>query len=261
LKVFQDYAAYYDLLYHDKNFEREVDFVHQIVQRQRPGAVSMLDLGCGTGAHAAIFAKMGYFVHGVDQSSRMLVHAYRRLEVLAPEVRSRVCFEQNDIRSLKLNKTFDVIVLLFHVVSYQISDVDLRATFATIADHLHPNGIVLFDFWYGPAVIAHPPGMRMKSFEDHNFHISRTANPLMRPDENVVKVQYKFTVTEKATLRCQEFNETHCMRYLFKPELDEFLREAGLAPNGFAEWLSDNVPGCNTWNVYINATLALQNSH
>jgi SAM-dependent methyltransferase len=254
LNVFQEYAAYYDLLNQDKDFAREANFVHRLIQREMPEARSLLDLGCGTGAHAAILAQMGYSVHGVDQSSKMLALADRRRQALAPEVCDRLFFEQNDLRTLRLNKTFDVIVLLFHVISYQTSDADLQATFSTVAAHLNRNGIVLFDLWYGPAVLVDPPALRVKTFEDENFHVSRVANPLMRPSENLVDVHYQIAVTEKATGRYQEFTEIHRMRYLFKPELDNFLQEAGLVANGFGEWLTGKAPGCDTWNVLLSAT-------
>ena len=78
MKLFQEYAAYYDLLYQDKDYPREAEFVHHLIQREMPGAVSLLDLGCGTGAHASSFAEMGYSVHGVDQSAKMLAQANRR---------------------------------------------------------------------------------------------------------------------------------------------------------------------------------------
>ena len=254
MNIFQEYAAYYDLLYQDKDFAREANFVHRLIQREVPGAISLLDLGCGTGAHAAIFAEMGYWVHGVDQSSKMLDQADRRRQALAPEVRARLSLEQNDLRTLRLNKTFDAIILLFHVISYQTSDADLQSCFATIADHLDSNGIVLFNFWYGPAVLAHPPVLRNKTFEDEKFKISRVANPLMQPNNNVVDVHYNIIATEKETRKRHQFMECHRMRYLFKSELDLFLEEAGLTSNSFGEWLTEKTPQRDTWNVFVSAT-------
>jgi SAM-dependent methyltransferase len=259
LNIFQEYAAYYDLLYQDRDFAREATFVHRLIQLEMPGAISLLDLGCGTGAHAAILAEMGYSVHGIDQSSQMLALADRRRQALAPEVCARLCFEQNDLRTLRLNKTFDVIVLLFHVMSYQISDADLRAAFVTIATHLNSNGIVLFDFWYGPAVLADPPLSRNKVFEDEKFKISRVAISSMHA-YNLVDVNYKITATEKASSKSHEFTECHRMRYLFKPELDLFLREAGLLASSFGEWITGRPPDCGTWNVFVSATRSYQQS-
>jgi hypothetical protein len=38
MSVFQDYSKYYDLLYADKDYQQEVDYVHQLIQENCPGA-------------------------------------------------------------------------------------------------------------------------------------------------------------------------------------------------------------------------------
>jgi SAM-dependent methyltransferase len=256
LNIFDEYASYYDLIYQRKDFVAEVDFVHKLIQRRIPGAASILDLGCGTGVHAAIFAEMGYRVHGVDQSSRMLVEAARRRELLAPKLQDRVLFEQNDIRSLRLHKSFDAIVLLFNVINYQTRDMDLQAVFTSVASHLKPKGILVFDFWHGPAVIADPPAVRRMTVENKHIQVSRLATPSVFFDRHLVDVNYTITITEKLTARRRSFSELHRMRYLFKPELDLFLKEAGMVPNDFGEWLSNRPPGPNTWKVWMSAALS-----
>ena len=72
MSVFDGYARYYDLLYRDKDYAAEARHVHDIIQRHSPGAHSILELGCGTGAHAIHLATMGYAIHGVDRSHEML---------------------------------------------------------------------------------------------------------------------------------------------------------------------------------------------
>lgn len=253
MNVFEDYAAYYDLLYQDKDYAREAEFVHRLIQDEMRGAVSILDLGCGTGTHAAIFAEMGYSVHGIDQSAKMVTMAEQRRQTLPSELRDQLVFEQGDLRTLRLNKAFDAIVLLFHVMSYQTSNADLQAAFATVAAHLKPKGVVLFDFWYGPAVLAHPPKSRTKTFEDENWQVSRNAKPLMLPEVNVVDVHYDIAAIQKATLQRQHVTEIHRMRYLFKPELELLLRTAGLVSKGFGEWLTVRAPGRDSWNVWMSA--------
>ena len=57
MSVFGGYSRYYDLLYRDKDYAGEVAFVHGIIDEHAPQAQSLLDLGCGTGAHAAILAE------------------------------------------------------------------------------------------------------------------------------------------------------------------------------------------------------------
>ena len=57
-------SKYYDLFYADKDYTAEAAFVRDIVQRHKPGARSMLDLGCGSARHAVEFARAGLMVTG-----------------------------------------------------------------------------------------------------------------------------------------------------------------------------------------------------
>jgi len=59
MKVFENYARYYDLLYHDKDYNAEAKFVHQLLQIHAPETRSILELGCGTGSHAVLLAELG----------------------------------------------------------------------------------------------------------------------------------------------------------------------------------------------------------
>src|SRR6478609_5890219 len=99
MSVFGNYSRYYDLLYRDKDFKGEAQYVHSLIERQRPGARSVLDLGCGTGRHASLLAERGYDVTGVDRSPAMLAEARAR------EVRGgRTEFVEGDLRSVRLGR-------------------------------------------------------------------------------------------------------------------------------------------------------------
>ena len=79
VKVFQRYAEYYDLIYQDKDYEKECDFLEEIFQAYQSKPVkSILELGCGTGGHAIPLAKRGYELTGLDTSSVMLKQAEKK---------------------------------------------------------------------------------------------------------------------------------------------------------------------------------------
>ena len=66
--VFAKYSEYYDLIYTDKDYQKEVDYIDQLIQKYHPKAKTILDLGCGTGVHANLLAAKGYRVMGIDLS-------------------------------------------------------------------------------------------------------------------------------------------------------------------------------------------------
>ena len=251
MNVFGNYARYYDLLYRDKNYSGEAQFIHELLRNYAPRTKSIIELGCGTGAHAVLLAKAGYQVHGVDLSAEMLQRATERQCHLPTELASRLEFSPGDIRTIRLNQQFDAVISLFHVISYQTTNEDLQAAFATVKAHLKPGGVFIFDCWYGPAVLSDRPGVRVKRLEDEEISVIRIADALTYPNENLVDVHYQVFIKQKNTGTVEELQETHRMRYLFKPEIKLLLTQSGLEYVDSREWMTNREPGFDTWGIYF----------
>lgn len=251
MEVFGNYARYYNLLYRDKDYAGEAQFIHQLLQTHAPYTQSILELGCGTGTHALLLAEQGYTVHGVDLSVEMLQQASDRLSELPQELASKLTYSHGDIRTVRLDQQFDAIISLFHVFSYQTTNQDLQATFATVNAHLKPGGILIFDCWYGPAVLSDRPTVRIKRLEDKEISITRIAEPVMHPNESLVNVNYQVFIKDKQNGTVEELQETHTMRYLFKPEVDLLFKASQLELIASHEWMTNGEPGFNTWGVYF----------
>ena len=245
-EVFDGYAHYYDLLYREKDYAGESAYVASHLKRHAPRAARILELGCGTGAHAEQLARMGYAVHGVDQSEAMLARAAARKSALGPEVAARLSFGRGDARSVRIAEPYDAVISLFHVMSYQTTNADLRAAFATAAAHLQPGGLFLFDFWYGPAVLEQRPEVRVKRLEDEIIKVTRIAEPVMRENEGVVDVNYTLFIEEKSSGNVRQVRETHRMRYLFLQEL-ALLRGAAFEESASRTWMSEEALGPQSW--------------
>ncbi len=246
--VFDAYARYYDLLYRDKDYAAEAKYVTNLIRSRAPQAVRILELGCGTGAHAEHFARMGFEVEGVDMSEVMLAGAAARAAGLPPDLARRISFGRGDVRSVRTGRTFDAVVSLFHVMSYQTSDADLAGAFASAEAHLVPGGVFLFDFWYGPAVVAQKPEPRVKHLEDDAIRVSRAANPVMRPGENVVEVNYAVSIEVKESGQLQEVRESHAMRYLFVPEIEQYLAPPRWADLRTFPWMEPGLLSEKHWS-------------
>jgi len=117
--VFNAYAAYYDPLYQDKDYEAECDFLEQVfVHYARAPIRTILDLGCGTGGHVLPLVQRGYEVIGVDRSEKMLSVAQAKVASTL-EGSNIPTFQRGDIRNLDLGRTFDAVIAMFAVISYQ----------------------------------------------------------------------------------------------------------------------------------------------
>ena len=248
-RIFDTYARYYDLLYKDKDYAGESEYISSHIRNQIPDAKRILELGCGTGGHAEHLARTGFTVHGVDMSEGMVKCSETRKAGLPSEVSERLSFGIGDMRNLRAEEFYDVVVSLFHVMSYQTSNDDLQAAIATAKAHLNPGGLFIFDFWYGPAVLSDPPVVCVKKLDNNEIEVLRTAEPVIHHNDNVVDVNYKVLITETATGKVEQVNETHRMRYIFLPEITNYLTAHGFNLLRAEEWLSGKAPGNDTWNV------------
>ena len=253
MSVFGAYAAYYDLLYRDKDYAGEAAYVSAMIRRHCRGASGLLDLGCGTGVHAAHLAEAGWQVHGVDLSETMLEDARQRRTRLPGAIAGRLGFSPGDARTYRHATSFDAVTALFHVASYQIGNEDLDALFDTAAAHLSPGGVFLFDFWYGPAVLILRPAVRILRMASDTMKVLRLAEPVMHLDSNAVDVNYEIQVTDLTSGEVTSFHETHRMRYLFLPEVMRLLQAHGFLAGATEEWMTGNAPGENTWGVCVAA--------
>ncbi len=236
------YAQFYDMLYKDKDYESESNYIISLIKKYNPEAKSILDLGCGTGRHAELFSNKGFIVLGVDQSKYMLNEAMNRKN-------NNLDFIEGDIRFLKLDKKFDIVTALFHVLSYQITNKDVESLIRTAYNHLNKNGLFIFDFWYGPAVIIQKPEVRIKELENDNVKFIRVAKPMIDFSRNVVEVCYKIFVVDKKNKTFLEHEEIHPMRFFFDPELELFIENIGFKLESKFSWLKFEKPSENDWSV------------
>lgn len=102
------------------------------------GRRSVLDLGCGTGELAASLAE-GREVFGVDPACAMLDVARHRPGGHA------VSWVEGDARAVRLGRRFELIVLTGHAFQVFLAEADRRAVLETIAAHLAPDGLFVFD--------------------------------------------------------------------------------------------------------------------
>lgn len=247
MSVFAAYSRYYDLLYRDKDYSGEARYVAELIRKHAAGAKNVIEIGCGTGGHALELASLGLRVHGVDRSAGMLEAAEAKLDTIEPETRARMRFTQGDARSVRLGEKANAVISLFHVMSYQASNSDLTASFTTVREHLAPDGIFIFDCWYGPAVLVERPSVTIKRLEDVAVSITRIAEPTLNSAQNLVDVNYTVLVYDRKSATVETLRETHRMRYLFRPEIELLLAANGMSLVTAYEWMTDRPPGEHSW--------------
>ncbi len=239
------YSQYYDLLYSDKDYVAEAEYIDNLIRLNSSNTKTILDMGCGTGKHAELLCDKNYLVHGIDLSEEMLKIAESRRKGKESKLR----FSHSNIQELNLNKKFDAVVSLFHVMSYQNSNEELTKAFEVVKTHLNNDGIFIFDFWYGPAVLTDLPATRVKRLENKNINVTRVAEPILHVQENIVNVNYDVFIEDNETKEIVQKKELHRMRYFFDTELELICKQVGFRIEKKYEWMSDKNPDFNSWNV------------
>ncbi len=236
---FDIYSRYYNLLYQDKNYQGEAEYVYDKLKNYIPNLQLILELGTGTGNHAALLQKKGLQVTGIELSDEMAK--------LAKE-KGIECYV-NDCSEFSLDKKYDAVISLFHVISYITENDKIIKTFQNVYSHLQPGGIFLFDVWYLPAVYNFKPETRIKRIENEELKITRLAEPVIHYKKNVVDVNYEVIIEEKQNGKITRINETHPMRYFSLPEIQLLASSTGFEIIETEEWMTGKEPTEKTWGV------------
>jgi SAM-dependent methyltransferase len=250
-QVFDEaYASAYDVIYSEKDYAGEAELVTRLLTEhsQRP-VQSLMDLGCGTGRHAFELARRGYDVVGVDRSAAMLGQARAQAAAEGLSVR----FELGDVRNLDLGRKFDAALLLFAVLGYQTETPDVLATLGSARRHLEPGGLLLFDVWYGPAVLALKPSTRERVFDARGARLRRRSSGTLDIGRHLCRVDIEVERLSGDSV-LESFAESHAVRYFFPLEIAHYLDDAGFELQRIGAFPDpDREADETTWNVVIVA--------
>ncbi len=221
------YAGVYDRLYRDKDYAGECDMLERIFAGFANSPVrSILDLGCGTGGHALPLAERGYRVIGVDRSRPMLEQAQAKAADL-PAAVTAPTFVENDLNSFSVNETFDAAVLMFNVLGYQLETAQVVDVLRNAARHLNSGGMLVCDYWHGPAVINAPPGRREKTVGDGRDGLTRIAEARLDARRRHCDITFRLA-HGIGVPAADKSSEHHKVRFFFPLELVQLFDEAGL---------------------------------
>ena len=250
MDVFKSYANYYDLLYQDKDYEEECDFIEEAFKKYSGIKVkSILELGSGTGGHAIPLAKRKYGMTGIDVSEGMLKIAKQKTAKLNLKIDLQLC----DIRDFEFGRKFDAVICMFAVFNYITETGDIIKTLRNVKKHLNKGGLFIIDIWNGLAVMRILPSTRVKVIEKGKIKIIRAVEPELDAVNHICRNHYTMLILEKDKV-IEEIKETHIIRYLFPQEIKHYLELTGFEVLKMCEFPKMDGPvNENIWNIAITS--------
>ena len=249
--TFAQYSKVYDLIYADKPYGAEVDYLEALFRRYRAGPVrSVLDIACGTGSHVNELARRGYTCAGSDLSQDMIRHARAK----AAEAGLTVDYQTAPMQSWSDGAPrHDAVLCMFSAIDYLPDCASLKATLAGVRARLAPGGLFIFDFWNGLEASRAFSPVRVRECrngEDWLLRISRSTHDPLR---HTILVQFEILLFQSDRL-VSRFIEEHPMRYYYPREMEERLADAGLEFLHVCPFLEADSPLRPTdWNVSMVA--------
>lgn len=229
------HADYYDTFYSGKDYAAESAFVHRALGAL--GSVErILELACGTGAHALHLERFGYEILATDYSADMLRVARRKAE----QVGSRVQFLAQDMRNLDPKLTgFDAVIALFDSIGYVRDNDSVAAVLAGVRRALKPGGLFLFEFWHAAAMLRGFDPVRVKRWETPTGELIRISETSLSPHDQLATVQYEI-IDMRQDGTFERLKEVQVNRFFSVPEMQTMLRASGLTPRKFYAGFTDS---------------------
>jgi SAM-dependent methyltransferase len=128
------FARFYDRIMGDR--DEEIARIQGYLARHQPGATTLLELGCGTGALLAGLAPQ-LRVTGIDRSPEMLAIAAGKV----PEAH----LVRGDMTAFELPGRFDVVICMFDTLNHVPDFGRWLTLFSCVHEHLADGGLFVFD--------------------------------------------------------------------------------------------------------------------
>jgi len=222
--VFRRYATYYDLIYEDKDYIKECNYIEDIIKKFSGKVMprTILDSGCGTGGHALLLAKRNYIVEGIDASKEMIEIAKEKAARSSVNINFRVMSMQD----LGFKKKFDSAICMFSAIDYLLTIDDLQKFLGGVRRHLKKGALFIFDFWNGAAAIKHYSPLKVKKIKRKDKKIIRTSKTKLNAITQICEVVFDCTVIGNGRV-IDQFEEKHVVRFLMPEEIKHYLSDNG----------------------------------
>jgi SAM-dependent methyltransferase len=141
-----DHPEYYEVLYPEAGDETPAMCRRAFERFLANAPLSILDLGCGTGRDLRSLRKTCTDCVGVDFLPAMVEFAKSKSD--------DILFLAGDMRSVRLNRTFDVVLCFGSALMYNLTNEDVGRALNTFSAHCHKGSLLILDVRNAAALLG-----------------------------------------------------------------------------------------------------------
>lgn len=241
------FAKHYDLVYADKDYDKDIADFAQLVGADRLRNMRVLEVGAGTGNQSLRLAGMVRELVAVEIDPDFF-------ELLAGKVSS------SDVRAIQLEwrpigdlplEPFDAAAAFFHVLNY-VEPAEMPTFLSALAERLKPGAPLVADLWNGAAALADPPRLEIREKRPGSARVLQRIVPKLDRQARRLSLAYEIDIDE-GDLRTH-FHETLDLYLWLREEIAALLAEAGFHKIAFYDYARFPMPATNqSWRVWLHA--------
>jgi SAM-dependent methyltransferase len=222
--MYSESTHVYDAIYGEfKDFGSEAREIATIIKEKCPQARRLLDVGCGSGRHAAFLAdEHGFEVDGLDIESGFLERARER----CPKGE----FYRGDMASFDLGKRYDAVLCLFSSIGYVRTLDRLNLTARSILRHVAPGCVAIIEPWFTPDAFS-GGSVHLHTVDREDVKIARVSRSEVR--DRLSSLEFQYLVARPSEI--QHLKEIHELGLFTVQEMMDALDSAGFAEVAYDE--------------------------
>ncbi len=215
------HASVYDDLYaaRGKDYDAESTTIAGEILSRAPHAVSLLDVGCGTGSHLRHLRERFPDVEGAEPAGSMRAVARERLP--------GVTVHDGEMLTLATGRAYDAVICMFSTIGYAGGDdgsvAGLRRAIRRMAAHLRPGGVLVIEPWMPRKryVVGHVGADFTRTRERSIFRMSHSG----LAGERVSVLTMRYLVGDRDGIT--QFTDVHTLTMFSRAQFRRAFAEAG----------------------------------
>jgi SAM-dependent methyltransferase len=241
------FAKHYDLIYADKDYDKDIADFTRLVGTDRMRDMRVLEVGAGTGSQSLRLTDIVRELVAVEIDPDFF-------ELLTTKVSSsdvpRIRVERRPVGDLP-PEPFDAAVAFFHVLNY-VDRAEMPVFLSALAARLKTGAPFVADLWNGAAALADPPRPEVREKRAGSARVVQRIAPTLDQKARRLTLAYEIDIDNGDSQA--HFHETLELYLWLQEEIADLLAQTGFHKIAFYDYARFPMPATDrSWRIWLHA--------